>query len=61
MSDNQNIVYEFASYLEKTSGIPAYIDKIDPGANDLPMWNIEIDQKWTISSMQTQIVSFILV
>lgn len=50
MSDEQNIVYEFSSYLANISGVKAYIDKVDPGASELPMWNIELDPKWDFSS-----------
>ena len=35
MADNKNIIFEFQEYLIKISGIPAYIQKNDIGANAL--------------------------
>jgi len=43
-TDNQNVIFNFREYLEKISGIPAYIQYNDNGANAVPLWDITLEE-----------------
>jgi len=49
MTDDKNIFFRFREYLAKISGIPAFIQYNDGGANALPYWDIKLDENWDLS------------